>query len=86
MNSIRNTGGNPRAFPAMGVTLGMGDILAARRIRIYCPGGVWQRYAARMAMFADETVEYPATLLQGHPDYELYLDELTAQPPEISLV
>ena len=29
MNSIRNTGGNPRNFPPMGVTLGMADILAA---------------------------------------------------------
>lgn len=86
MNSIRNTGGNPRSFPAMGVTLGMGDILAARRIRLYCPGGVWQRHVVRMAMFAGPTVEYPATLLQDHPDTVLYLDELTAQPPEISLL
>ena len=81
MNSIRNTGGNPRNFPPMGVTLGMADILAARRIRIYCPGGMWQRHTARMALFADPCVEYPVTLLQGHPDYILYMDEETAQPP-----
>jgi glucosamine-6-phosphate deaminase len=85
MNSIRNTGGNPTNFPAMGVTLGMGDILAARRIRMYCAGGMWQRYVARMAMFAGETVDYPVTLLQGHPDYELILDQDTASPPEVSL-
>jgi glucosamine-6-phosphate deaminase len=85
MNSIRNTGGNPANFPAMGVTLGLGDILAARRIRMYCAGGAWQRHVARVAMFGEETVEYPATLLQGHPDYELLLDVETAQPPVIGL-
>jgi glucosamine-6-phosphate deaminase len=86
MNSIRNTGGNPGDFPPMGVTLGMSDILKARRLRIYCPGGVWQRYAVRMALFGHETVEYPATLLQNHPDYELILDVTTAHPPQVGLV
>jgi glucosamine-6-phosphate deaminase len=86
MNSIRNTGGNPNNFPAMGVTLGMGEILAARRIRMYCAGGMWQRHAARMAMFGEEMVEYPVTLLQSHPDYELILDRETAEPPPVSLI
>jgi len=81
MNSIRNTGGNPRNFPPMGVTLGMADILAARRIHLYCPGGMWQRHAVRMALFGEPGVEYPVTLLQGHPDYILYLDEATAESP-----
>lgn len=86
MNSIRNTGGNPTTFPAMGVTLGMGDILAARRIRIYCAGGMWQRHVVRVAMFSEETVAYPATLLQGHRDYELTLDVETANPPKTCLM
>jgi glucosamine-6-phosphate deaminase len=81
MNSIRNTGGNPLNFPAMGVTLGMADILAARRIRLYCPGGAWQRTALRMALLGVEDVSYPVTLLQGHPDYIIYADLETAQPP-----
>ena len=84
MNSIRNTGGNPHNFPPMGVTLGMADILAARRMRMYCPGGMWQRYAVRMALFGEVSVEYPASLLQDHPDYILYLDEETAKPPVYS--
>jgi glucosamine-6-phosphate deaminase len=84
MNSIRNTGGNPHNFPPMGVTLGMADILAARRVRMYGPGGMWQRYAVRIALFGELSVEYPATLLQDHPDYILYLDEETARPPVFS--
>ena len=85
MNSIRNTGGNPLDFPPMGVTIGLGDILAARRIRMYCPGGMWQRHAVRMALFGQPTLEYPVTLLQDHPDYILFVDEETAQPPSASL-
>jgi len=38
----------------------------------------------RMALFGDVSVEYPATLLQEHPDYSLYLDEETAKPPVFS--
>ena len=29
----------------------------------------------------DEDVDYPVTLLQGHPDYTIVTDENTAQPP-----
>lgn len=86
MNSIRNTGGNPHNFPPMGVTMGLRDILAARRVRMYCPGGAWQRHVVRMAVFGEPTVDFPATLLQGHPDYVLYLDEETARPLSPSLL
>lgn len=86
MNSIRNTGGNPLDFPPMGVTLGMKDILSSARIRMYCAGGAWQRHVVRMALLGEETVEYPATLLQSHPDYAMIIDEETARPVEVSLM
>jgi glucosamine-6-phosphate deaminase len=81
MNSIRATGGNPAALPPMAVTLGMRDILAARRIRLYCQGGAWQRTVLRIALMGDEDVDYPVTLLQGHPDYAILTTEETALPP-----
>jgi glucosamine-6-phosphate deaminase len=81
MNSARATGGNPAALPPMAVTLGMRDILAARRIRLYCQGGTWQRTVLRIALMGDEDVDYPVTLLQGHPDYTIITDQNTAQPP-----
>jgi len=80
MNSIRNTGGDSTHFPPLGVTLGMSDILAARRIRMYCPGGAWQRHAVRIACLGEEDVDYPVTLLQNHSDYVLYTDMETAAP------
>lgn len=81
MNSIRATGGNPAALPPMAVTLGMRDISAARRIRLYCQGGDWQRTVLRIALMGQEDVDYPVTLLQGHPDYAIITTEETAQPP-----
>lgn len=81
MNSIRATGGNPAAMPPMAVTLGMKDIFNARRIRLYCQGGSWQRTVLRIAVMGDETVEYPVTLLQKHPDIAILTDENTAIPP-----
>lgn len=81
MNSARATGGNPATLPPMAVTLGMRDILAARRIRLYCQGGTWQRTVLRIALMGDEDVDYPVTLLQRHPDYAIITDQNTAQPP-----
>jgi glucosamine-6-phosphate deaminase len=81
MNSIRATGGDPAALPPMAVTLGMADIFGSQRIRLYCQGGAWQRTVLRIAIFSEEDVDYPVTLLQGHPDYAIVTTEDTAQPP-----
>jgi len=81
MNSIRSTGGNPAAMPPMAVTLGMKDIFDAQRIRLYCQGGSWQRTVLRIAIMGEESVDYPVTLLQKHPDYAIITDENTAIPP-----
>ncbi len=80
LNSIRGTGGNPAGIPPMAVTLGMKDILSARRLRLYCDGGHWQRNILRVALFAEPDVGYPVTLVQDHPDYMIIADENTAQP------
>ncbi len=85
MNSIRNTGGNPNDFPPMGVTIGMKDILSARRIRMYCAGGRWQQAVIRISLFGEPTVHYPTTLLRAHPDYALITDRASASPPEVTL-
>jgi glucosamine-6-phosphate deaminase len=84
MNSIRATGGNPAMLPPMAVTLGMNDIYNAKRIRLYCQGGSWQRTVLRIALMGDEDVDYPVTLLQDHPDIKIYatLDTSKAPIPE----
>ncbi len=87
MNASRGASGNLAALPPMAVTLGMADILGARRIRLYCQGGVWQRAVLRLALFGSsdhtdgEDVNYPVTLLRSHPDFAIVTTEETAQPP-----
>ena len=88
MNATRAAAGNFAALPPMAVTLGLADILTARRIRLYCQGGVWQRTALRIALFGSpfvanpdgEDVDYPVSLLRGHPDFAIVTDIQTAQP------
>ncbi|MFN8442336.1 MAG: hypothetical protein U0175_16295 [Caldilineaceae bacterium] len=87
MNASRAAAGDFSALPPMAVTLGMADILAAKRIRLYCQGGVWQRNVLRLALFGSphtangEDVDFPVTLLRSHPDLAIVTDPVTAQPP-----
>ncbi len=92
MNASRGASGNFAVLPPMAVTLGMADILGANRIRLYCQGGIWQRTVLRLALFGrtdgvghahDDGVDvnYPVTLLRGHPDFAIVTTVETAQPP-----
>lgn len=66
--SIGCAGGCYEAIPPMAVTLGMKDILASRKIRLYCAGGARHSHTFRRAVAGDVSVAHPATLVQGHPD------------------
>lgn len=87
LNASRAASGNFAALPPMAVTLGMADILAAKRIRLYCQGGTWQRTVLRIALFGSpdttdgEDVNYPVTLLRSHRDLAIVTTIDTAQPP-----
>jgi len=85
LNSIRANGGNYGDFPTMAVTVGLADMFAAQKIRLFCDGGAWQRYVLRMALFGEASSDYPVTLLRRHPDMVIHADRVTAQPPESPL-
>lgn len=85
VQSIHSAGGDSTAIPPMAVTLGMKDILASRRIRLYCAAGERHRAIFRIAVAGEVTVDYPVTLVQGHPDAEIVIDEAGALPIEIGL-
>ncbi|MBE3599319.1 MAG: hypothetical protein IMX02_11210 [Limnochordaceae bacterium] len=78
----REAGGAVQLVPTMAITLGMREILAARRIRLYSTTGAWKQTALRIALFGPVTVEYPVTFLQEHPDALIVVDRATAEPPE----
>lgn len=85
VQSIHCSGGNSAAIPPLAVTLGMKDILASRRIRLYCAAGERHRAIFRVAVAGDVTTDFPCTLVQGHPDAEVITNEATAAPVHVSL-
>ena len=85
VQSIGSAGGDSAAIPPMAVTLGMRDILASRKVRLYLAAGERHRAIFRIAVAGEMSTDYPATLVQGHPDAQVLTDEATAQPIELGL-
>jgi glucosamine-6-phosphate deaminase len=79
--SQRVVGGSSHAVPPMGITLGMKDLLSARRIRIFSDTGTWKQTVVRVLLFGPMTIEYPVTFIQDHPDAMILVDEFTASHP-----
>ncbi len=85
VQSIHSSGGNSAAVPPLAVTLGMKDILAARKIRLYCAAGERHRAVFRITVAGEVSTDFPSTLVQGHPDAEVATDAATAQPIQAGL-
>ena len=81
MHSHRSTGGNTRLVPQFGITVGMQDLLKAKRIRLVSDGGAWKQTIFRLLCMHEPTVKYPCTFVQTHNDAEVIVDAVTAQPP-----
>jgi len=77
----RDLGGAFQLAPPMSVTLGMKQILAGKRIRLFSDTGAWKQTALRVGLFSDEDPLYPITLLQSHPDALLTATRDTADHP-----
>jgi len=68
---------DPERFPTHAMTMGVGTILEARRLRILAFGAHKAGIVARLLRSAP-TEELPVTLLAGHPDVVLWIDEAAA--------
>ncbi len=79
--SQREMGGCSHVIPPMGITIGMKDMLSAKRIRLLSVTGAWKRTVLRIALFGPVTVEYPVTFVQEHPDSMLVVDRDTIEVP-----
>ena len=77
----RNFGGAYQFVPPMSITLGLHECLSAREVRLYSDTGAWKQTAFRVALFSDEVVEYPITLLQSHPNARITVSRDTADHP-----
>ncbi len=85
INAIRSEiGGNLEGHPRKGVTLGMRQLLSAKRIRLYCRNGIsldWANTVLRLALLGKAGDDYPVTHIRGHKDYVIVTDEDTARKP-----
>lgn len=79
-NAIGDCGGAIDAMPRYCVTIGMAEILSAKKVRL----GVfrdWHRAVVRQAAYGEVSAHFPATLLQRHPDAMIYVNANAAQQP-----
>jgi glucosamine-6-phosphate deaminase len=83
INSV-TVGGELAIVPRRAVTVGMAEILAARRLRFYC-NRQWQGAVVRRLLHGPATAACPASLLRHHPDVQLTLADFVAEPPNIRL-
>jgi glucosamine-6-phosphate deaminase len=82
----RRVGGNTFAVPPLAVTLGMRELLSARRLRLYLDTGSWKQTILRILLFSEPDVDYPATLARDHVDLLVVADaETAACPPPVGL-
>lgn len=79
-NAIGELNGAIDAMPRRCVTIGMKEILGARKVCI----GVfreWHRSVVRQAAYGEPGGHFPATLLQGHPNAVILTNSTAAQRP-----
>jgi len=78
INAVGDLNGAIEAMPKWAVTIGMKDILASRRIRLYCFRD-WHRAVVRQAAYGEQSSLFPATLLQDHADACITLTDNVAE-------
>jgi glucosamine-6-phosphate deaminase len=80
INSNTGTRGAIDLIPEHCVTIGMKEILSAKRIRFYMNRD-WQSGIVRKILHGEVTRFVPGSFFQKHPDAALTITEAVAQPP-----
>jgi glucosamine-6-phosphate deaminase len=83
--SQRGAGGCSDVIPPMVITLGMRELLSAKRLRLYSETGAWKQTVIRILLFGQVSPEIPATYCQEHPDCVVTVDEATAACPPLGI-
>jgi glucosamine-6-phosphate deaminase len=80
INSVTAAGGYIDYIPRRCITVGMREILSARRVRLYL-NREWQKGVVRLVLHGPVTPRVPASLLALHPDAKLTITAEVAKPP-----
>ena len=81
INSVTASRGNIDRIPKTAVTVGMKEILEARKIRLYLNRS-WQCAIVRKMLHGPITAAVPASLVRRHPDVAVTVTEEVTQLPE----
>lgn len=84
INSVTACRGNIDRIPKTAITVGMKEILEARKIRLYL-NRPWQCAIVRKLLHGPITAAVPASLVRRHPDVALTITEEVTQLPEPTL-
>lgn len=80
INASGALGGAIAAMPTCCITIGMKEILSARKLRLYCFRD-WHRAVVRQAAYGEVTSAFPVSFAQQHPDAEIIITQNVAQVP-----
>jgi glucosamine-6-phosphate deaminase len=84
INAVNAARGNLDRIPELAVTVGMREILASRKVRVYM-NREWQCAIVRKMLHGPVTPAVPVSLLQEHPDVRLTIAAAVARLPEPEL-
>ncbi|MFQ6099428.1 MAG: glucosamine-6-phosphate isomerase [Armatimonadota bacterium] len=84
INSVTAAKGNIDAIPSRAVTIGMREILSARKIHFFC-NRIWQTAIVRRLIHGPVTPHVPASFFQEHPDATITMCRYVAELPAEAL-
>lgn len=85
INAAMAAGGNIDSIPPWCITIGMKEILSAKKIRFYM-NRFWQRGIVRKILHGPVTSKVPASFFNEHPDAKLGIVSQVSIPPLGKLV
>ncbi len=79
VNALMAAGGAIELVPRRAVTVGMAEILVARRVVVFMNRG-WQRAVVRRFLFGEITAAFPVSLLRGHSGLSVVITAEVSAP------
>ncbi len=80
INAVTAANGYIDYIPRYCITIGMREILSARKIRFYM-NRTWQKGIVRKILLGDVTSAVPSSFFQEHPDAKLIITSYVSEPP-----
>lgn len=80
INAFMNCGANMDAIPDWCITVGMKEMLMAKKVRMCMPRD-WNAAALRKILHGEITASVPCSLFQNHPDAMIYAAQVATACP-----